>query len=739
MARATKSLISQADQSEKDARTWKKELQLAGKREKEWRDAAEKVVKRYRAEDKKKGNVAILWSNTETLRPAIYNSRPNPDVRRRFRDADPVGKAVSEVLERSLMVMVDYECTDQTLKNDTLDGLLVGRGCSRIRYVPSLRQVGESEKQPGAPPEQSGEQSANQIDSDAEGGQEEQEEVEYEQVLPEHVDWRDLRIGYGRTWEEVPSVFFRHKLTKPDALKKFNEEDIASVKFAAPMEDDPKKIGEQVNETQKVAEFWEVWDKIGKRVFFIQDEAKQLIFPTDNPDGEPPIEFADFFPIPCPLYLIENTGSLLPLIPYHQYEEQAKQLDRISGRIDKITQGMRLRAMYDAKLFGELDDLMQSDDNEMMPVQNAQAWADGGLDKAISWFPTENASALLEGLYKARAEQKAIIDEITGISDIIRGATDPNETKGAQDLKATFGSVRLQRMQKEVQRYAKDLMRLASEAMCAKFAPETFAEMTELQFPTAQQKAMLRMQAQHAQMMAGQPPQPGQPPPPDPALLQVPSWDEIMQLMRSSAMRRFKIDVETDSTVAGTLNSDMQGLSQVLTAVHEALTGLTPIVQSGMLPIDAAKELIMTIIRRARMGIAVEDVFEKMQAPKPPPDPNAGKAQAEVAKVQAQSQADAQRTQVEAQAKVQVAQADAQAQVAKTQAEGQVEMQIARFKEEAETQRQITAHAHEAALISMQEKYDAAVKIIVATISATKSADPEAGPKAESEFSGGVQ
>jgi len=39
----------------------------------------------------------------------------------------------------------------------------------------------------------------------------------------------------------------------------------------------------------------------------------------------------------------------------------------------------------------------------------------------------------------------------------------------------------------------------------------------------------------------------------------------------------------------------------------------------------------------------------------------------------------------------------------------------------------------------MQEKYDAAVKIIVATISATKSADPEAGPKAESEFSGGVQ
>lgn len=723
------SLISAADQSAKEARTWKKELQLADKREKDWRTEAEKVVRRYRAEERKKDRVAVLWSNTETLRPAIYNSRPSPDVRRRFRDADPVGKAVSEVLERSLTVMVDYDCTDEALKNDTLDGLLVGRGWSRIRYIPSLKQISEQPKSPGESDDVS-------KDGEADTSAEEQEEVEYEQVLIEHGDWQDLRLGYGRTWEEVPSAFFRHKLTKPDALKKFNEEDIAGVKFASPTTDDPKKPGEQVNETQKVAEFWEVWDKIGQRVFFIQEEAKQLIFPKDNPEGEPPIDFSGFFPIPCPLYIIENTGSLLPLIPFHQYENQANQLDKISRRIDKITDGMRLRAMYDAGLFGELQDLMQTDDNEFIAIQNAQGWRDGGLDKAISWFPTEKAAVLLEALYEARSQQKAIIDEITGIADIVRGATDPNETAKAQELKVTFGSIRLQRMQKEVQRYAKDLMRLATEAMCGKFAPETFAQMTELNFPTAEQKAQLQAQIQQAQ---AQPPMPGAPPPPDPALLQVPSWDEIMQLMRSSSMRRFKVDVETDSTVAGTLNSDMQGLSQVLTAVHEALTALTPIVQSGMLPIDAAKELVMTIIRRARMGIAVEDVFEKMQAPKPLPDPNAAKAQAEVQKAQAGAQADVQKAQAEGQVKVQVAQADAQAQVAKTQAEGQVEMQIARFKEEAETQRQVTAQAHEAQIVSMQERYDAAVKIIVATISATKAADSEAGPKAESEFAGGVQ
>jgi hypothetical protein len=733
MAAARKSLISEADQSEKDARIWKKELQLADKREKEWRTDSEKVIKRYRAEERKKDRVAVLWSNTETLRPAIYNSRPSPDVRRRFRDADPTGKAVAEILERSLTVMVDYECTDESLKNDCLDGLLTGRGCSRIRYIPSLKQAGETNKIAGSAP------TSTDADSDAPdgGAGEEQEEIEYEQVLPEHVDWRDLRIGYGRTWEEVPSCFFRHKLSRPDAEKLLGKEQLTGIKFATPQEDDPKKPGEQVNETQKVAEFWEVWDKIGQRVFFIQEEAQRLLFPVDNPDGAPPFETSGFFPIPCPLYLIENTGSLLPIIPFHQYEQQANQLDKISRRIDKITDGMRLRAMYDAKLV-ELGDMMTGDDNEMIAVQNAQQWADGGLDKAISWFPTEKAVELLEGLYKARTEQKAIIDEITGIADIMRGATDPNETAHAQDLKATFGSIRLQRMQKEVQRYARDLMRLATEVMASKFGPDTFASMTELQFPTAQQKQMMQMQAQ----MAQQPPQPGQPPPqppPDPALLKVPSWDEILQLMRSSAMRRFKVDVETDSTVAGTLNSDMQGLSQVLTAVHEALTGLTPIVQSGMLPVDAAKELVMTIIRRARMGIAVEDVFEKMQAPKPPPDPNAGKAQAEVAKAQAGAQADIQKAQADGQVKIQVAQAGAQAQVAKTHAEGQIQVQITQLREEAETQRQLTAQAHEAQIASMQEKYDAAVKIIVAQISATAAADPEAGPEAERTYEGGMQ
>lgn len=657
--------ITQADRSAKECRRWKKELTAAGKREKEWRTDAEKTVKRYRGEEKKKNRFNVLWSNMEILRPSIYNSRPAPDVRRRFRDSDPTGKAVSEILERSLMVMVDQDATDQGLKNDTLDGLLCGRGVSRIRYIPVIKQE--------PPPE---------VKEDEEGTTELNEKVDSETVCIDHVDWRDYREGYGRTWAEVPWNAFRHKLTRADSEKKFGKEALGSdVEYTAPANDDDRNTREDHGET-KVAEFWEIWDKEERKVCFIQENVKEILYPRDNPSGLPPIEFADFFCTPDPLRIIEDTGSRTPVIPFSLYESQANELDKISGRIDRIVEAMRLRGIRDSKLV-EIENLMTADDNELVPVENAQAWSDKGLDAAISWFPTEKAAALLDSLYEARDRQKAIIDELTGIADIMRGATDPNETKGAQDLKATFGSVRLQRMQKEVQRYAKDLMRLASEAMCEKFSPQTFTEMTELQFPTAEQQ-----QALHAQMALAQ--QQGQPGP-DPQLLQVPTWEAITAVMRSNSMRRYKVDVETDSTVAGTLNSDMQGLSQVLTAIHEVLTGLAPVVTSGALPPDAAKELVMTVIRRARMGIAVEDAFDKLKAPNPPPPPP--QPQVEAAKIKAAS--DEKLAGIDAQAKVQVGRAEQAAQAQSRQAELAMEAQKDERAAQIEIQKDAQLKAHE--------------------------------------------
>lgn len=738
------------------AAKWKRELETAHKREKDFRSYGEKVIKRYRAEEKRQSAYNVLWSNTEVLRPALYNSKPEPDVRRRFRDADPLGKAVGDVLERSLVVMLDGDATDGAFRNDVLDALLPGRGLSRVRYVPKLAPQGSTEP---ANPRGAAEDKADQADKTAKGddtgiggslppelGEGSYEQVEFEQTVLEHVDWRDFRHGYGRVWAEVPWEGFRHQLVRSDAVEKFGENAIKGIEFMLPQVEDEKKYrAEGGAGTTKVAEFWEIWDKEGEQVFFFNESVKSLLYPLDNPDGKPPLEFEGFFPNPEPLTIVENTGSLNPIAMFSLYETQANQLDKITARIDKIVAALRLRGVYDAKIV-ELRDLTAADDNELTPTQNAAIWAQaGGLDKAIAWMPVEQAAKVLTALYDARDRQKKIIDELIGISDIVRGATDPDETLGAQNLKQSNYSVRLRRMQDAVKRYVRDLIRLAAQVMSKRFEADTFRVMTDLKFPTQAERAMLLQRLQQIQqppppappglpLQAGAPPGPpqpgaqaapgaaGAPPPasppqgPPPQLLQalqkqlqVPTWEQIIGMLRSPALELFRIDVETDSMIANTLDADMRGLAQVLQSVEQLLTGLAPLVQSQALPVDAAKELVLAVVRRARMGSAVEDAFDKMQVPQPPPHP---------------------------------AQIKAQADAAQTQLEGQIKQALEGMKQQGETQRQQMEDAaraqREHTLEAMKgerelvlAKLDGFFKLLDTTITALKQADTAVQPTAE--------
>jgi hypothetical protein len=44
----------------------------------------------------------LFWSNTETIKPAIYSKTPQSIVERRFLDKDTTGRVASTILERAL-------------------------------------------------------------------------------------------------------------------------------------------------------------------------------------------------------------------------------------------------------------------------------------------------------------------------------------------------------------------------------------------------------------------------------------------------------------------------------------------------------------------------------------------------------------------------------------------------------------------------------------------------------------
>lgn len=663
------------------ARRWKLELKLADKRELNWRKKAKEVYSIYAPESAGANTFNILWTNTETLRQAVYNSTPQPDVRRRYQDEDALGKEVGKVLTRALEFSADTYDEDAVFKGDVLGMLLPGRAVSRVRYVPDIKT-------------EPGEDNAQESEA--------YEEIAWEQAILERVGWDDFRIlSAAKTWDEVNALAFGHSLTRDDCVEKFGKE----VGNAIPLDDADDEDVKQSNEKDifKRARVWEIWDKDAKQVIWICPS-----YPVPCKTQADPMSLSGFYPVPRPLYAIENDSTLTPTSLYAQYEPQAKELNRISVRINKIIDALKVRGIYDAAIT-ELSNLTKANDNEMVPSQGVTALIDrGGLEKAIWMMPIDTAAAVLKVLYEQREATKQVIYEITGIADIMRSATDPNETFGAQKIKTQWGTQRLQRMQQEVQRYIRDLIRLKAEVIAEKFQLETLEKMTLVKLPrkaeVEQQMAQMQAQYQQAAQMAQQQ---GQPVPPPPKMPPPPiTWEAVVEAMHDDATRTFRVDIETDSTLAATQDSDMSAMRDLLGGLAQMITGFGPAVQAGAIPIEAVKQIAMAVVRRAKMGSAVEDALEKMQQPAPQQDPNAGKVEAEKAKAQAAIQLE--------QMRAQMAEQQHQRELASDQQMEQYKAGLAQQLQAHEQQVQAEQNAHqnqlEAARAEQQAQLDAALE-----------------------------
>jgi hypothetical protein len=594
-----------------DIKLWLSELQLSGKAEETWRRDVRNVLKIYRSEvflgvdsNQRKETFNILWSNTETIRPALYSQPPKPDIRRRFRDKDVLGKHVSEVLERSVGYAVDGDDFSDCMKMAVLDYQLAGRPITRVRYEADI--VGEGDEA----------------------------EVRDQSVGYEQVQWDDFRRGPGKTWSEVPWVAFRHRLTKSDMEEQFPD-CVDKVTYSAVQSDEQhteKPMDKTSDSIFQVTELWEIWDKESRTIKFLAPSYKdEFVSEMDDSLG-----LSEFFPIPKPMYAVESPSSLIPVTEYSMYETLAKELETTTNRINRIVKAIRVRGIYDSTM-SEVRKLLEGGDNEMIPAENVSRLIEqGGIDKFVWMLPIDMMASVASSLFQQRQSLLSQIYEITGISDILRGNSDPNETLGAQRIKANFGSQRLQSKQREVQRYARDLIRMTAEIMAEHFSRETFAKMTGLTFLTDEEKAGIQEQMQAQAYMAQA--QGAEPPQPDPQIvkqLQTPSWDEMQTVLQDDLLRSYKIDIETDSTIEADQQQDQAAMAAMMTALSTLAGALGPAVQGGMLPQEAAKQLVISFVRKFKLGREVEDAMEaEVQQQQAQPDPEQMKAQVEQQKAQ---------------------------------------------------------------------------------------------------------
>lgn len=612
------------------AKRWIREIELSTQHEAKWMKRAKKIVERYRDEDrdsdKSNSRFNILYANVEVLKGVMYSRKPAPDVRRRYADKDPLGREAATVLQRALSYSIDMYDFDGVMKSIVEDVLLPGRGMARVKYKSQMGPAAE-EGQP--------------------------ETVVYEAVECDYVEWEMFRCSPAKRWSKVRWVAFGELLTRDDLVKQFGDKG----KHCA-LDWAPKGKEEEKDELFKRALVWTIWDKTSKRVIVLSKgyvDAPLMVL--DDPLG-----LENFFPCPKPVVSINTTNDMTPIPEYVQYQDQAIELDNITGRIDVLVDAMRRRGVYDASR-PELQKISNAGDNEFIPVENLVAMLEkGGLENLVMEMPIDGIAKVLLQLYDQRDRVKQIIYEVTGIADVVRGTSEASETLGAQELKSRYANSRIAPRQNAIANFARDLLRIKAEIIAEKFSPQSLAQITgvELAFDD-NEKQMIQMQQQAMQ-------QQGQQVKPDRRLTK-PTWEQVMGVLRDDKLRGFKVDIETDSTIQPDADAEQKNRIEFLTAITAFAEKAGPMVQGGLIPIDIAKELMSFGVRAFKVSPQLEDALDQIGGSD---DPEA-KAQQQK-QMQAQQQqiaAEQQAQQAQQQALLQKQQMDAQKQQRDMQVSGQ--------------------------------------------------------------------
>ena len=615
---------------------------------KEWEGRADKIVKRYRDDSRTRNNpnakFNILWSNVQTITPAIFARLPRPDVSRRFRDNDPIGRVASMMLERAL----DYEITHygdykSAMNQSVNDRLLGGRGTSWVRYEPHI--VG-SEADGMDMPEDGLEITEDIDEAETEGGmyREDQERIEYECAPVDYVHWRDFGLTVARTWEEVTAIWRKVYLGRPALVERFGEE----LGGRIPLDTKPetsKSFSEKMGEGAKEACIYEIWDKTSGEVIWLSKSMGEILDTRADP-----LKLENFWPCPKPLFSTLTTDSLVPIPDFVLYQDQARQLDTLADRIDGFIQALKVRGVYDAsepslaRLFSE------GENNTLLPIKNWGAFAEKqGMQGAINLVDIQPIAAALTMSYSAMDQVKGQIYEIMGIADIQRGQTDPNETLGAQVIKSNNAAGRLKTMQHSVVDFATEILSIKAQIICNHFTDDTIIKISGA------------MQLSDTDKQYIQP---------------------ALALLRDEAAKNFRIEVTSDSMIFQDEMQEKQDRMEFLSAIGGFMQQVIPAAQAVPEMTPMLMEMVKFAVTAFKAGKGLEGIIDetadkfreqaKAQEGQPkPPTP-------EQQKLQGQMQLE--------QAKLQASQQQAQQTMQLEQQKMQMQMELEKAKQEYQAQ-----------------------------------------------------
>lgn len=463
--------------------------------------------------------VNLFYSNVTILKESLYNSLPKPDVSRLHKgdyDNEPA-RVAAEIMERALSYEVQCAPSfDTAVKAAILDRLVPGIGTLWLTFVPA---AGET--------------------------------MEYMTI--DLVYWQDLVYEPRRAWEQCGWV--GRKLYLDEKVAKARWGDKVTALPAKSGLDRIKAVNDMVDKDRVVV--IQMWDRDNKKLVHLSAAGDVL---DENDD---PYKLKDFYPTPKPLIANPPTRKFLPLSDYYMAQDQYGECDILYARINLIIEAVKVAGVYDSSVT-EISRMLSGSENTLIPVDNWAMFADkGGVKGVIDWYPVETVTQVLQQLVTTFTFLKQELFEVTGMADIIRGASNQYETAAAQQIKAQFASVRMTAFQRDVAFFVRDTLRIMADLI------------SQLYSNTKLAKIVGNL--------------------PDPDMLQL---GPALAILRDQFITSYSIDIESDSLTQADWAMQQQQRLAYVQALAQFLQQALPVAQQ----IPSLAPMLLTMIKFASVG-----------------------------------------------------------------------------------------------------------------------------------------
>ena len=593
------------------AARWQTEIAASEKELTKFHEDATRIVHRYldKRDDwgKDQSRVNLFWSTTKVLLSMLYARPPKADVSRSFQDyEDDVARVGSTMLQRILNRGFDDDTDswDENVRQGIEDWLTVGLGQIWLRY-----EVETEEYEVPAVFDEFG----NEL-SPAEMG----ERIVDEDAPADYIFWKDFYWSPARTWGEVRWVARKVYMTQDQLKERFGEEIAKIVPLG-------RQVGDKstADETPKYdpwnkAEVYEIWCKENKKVYWYAKGCDVILDVKDDPLG-----LDGFFPCPKPVAANVTSSNFMPRADYIFAQDQFNELDEINTRITWLTRAAKVVGVYDKSADGIQRVFAQGTENQLIPVDNWALFAEkGGIKGQVDWVPIEQVVNAINQLRTYRQDKVMQIYEVLGISDIMRGSSKASETAAAQQIKAQFGSTRIQLMQFYIADWISQALRIKAEIICKHWQPETIIRRSNVERTP---DAPLAMQA--------------------------------IQLLKDEEMSEYRINIEADSMAALDWASERDAAVQFMQGLGAFISQVAPMAQQVPGAAPVLLSLLQWSVSKFRVSNQIESVLDqaimglKQQLGGPPqPNPMQEAAVAEKQAGAAERAAKAKKANVEADA-----------------------------------------------------------------------------------------